>query len=1105
LELWDQQQKHLFPLLRQMKQFAAILLLSFLLGCTAEQEKDYLFNAVDPKVSKLNFINELKETDEFGILYYLYFYNGGGVAVGDINNDGLPDIYFTGNQVPNKLFLNKGNMEFEDITEKAGVAGASDWNTGVTMADVNGDGLLDIYVVAVTGIHGLEGKNELFINNGDLTFTEEGAKYQLDFRNYGTTAAFFDYDNDGDLDMYLLNHSVHTENSYGPADIRHTRTDNSGDKLLRNDGGVFTDVSEEAGIFGGANGYGLGLSTADFNNDGFTDIYISNDFHEDDYYYINQGDGTFDEVLKEKFSQVSRFSMGNDAADINQDGYIDILTLDMLPEDEKVLKASMSDDPIYTHDLKIERLKYHPQYARNMLQINRGGEYFQEVALYSGVAATDWSWTPLIADFDLDGQQDIFISTGIPRRPNDHDYIRFISSEEVERRFNTSTQLDQDALNKMPSGRVKNYIYKGEENLRFSDQTGAWITADPIISTGAAWADLDGDGDLDLITNNLNEPASIYRNQSGNNGTYLKIKVNFAAPNTFGIGTKVISWHQGQMQLKQLFTSRGFQSSSEPLIHFGYGDHQQVDSLLVIWPDQTFQMQYDISVNQTLELSPAAERQQVDYSHIFPKASPWFEKTTLPDLDYEHQENRYIDFNRQKLIPYKISDRGPAVAVKDIDGDGLEDIFFGGAKSQPAKIYLQTGSGFREKRFEAIANDSIYEDVSAIVEDFNNDGKNDLFVVSAGGELGQQDEALGDRLLMNNGSDFIKHELPAYFENSSVVRAHDFDKDGNIDLFVGGAAVAGDFGKIPRSSLLKNQNGTFQTVENEAVRQVGMVTDAVWTDFDGDDWMDLIVVGEWMSPRFFQNQSGVLADVTDRMFDQPLNGLWQTIIPFDINGDGKMDYLLGNWGLNTKFSAKENHPLKMYYADFDDNGSTETVLAYKKDGEYYPVAGLDELGSQMSFLKRKFTSYQAFAGKTIEEVFDNGRLDNADLLTVDQLASGYLLNSGGKFTFKAFDAPLQVAPVTAFLNFDFDGDGKEEVLVGGNYFGVSPYHGRFGSLAGNVITSDGKILEGDQLGFNFTQKSVRSFNIVNFQGVPYLLVTFNDEKAEVFRLRSAAP
>jgi hypothetical protein len=450
-----------------MKHGIVPLIFFILFGCSKDKEKNYLFSSIEPEVSNLVFTNELRETNSLSILYYLYFYNGGGVTIGDINNDSLPDIYFTGNQVPNKLFLNKGNMEFEDITENAGVAGFSDWNTGVTMADVNGDGNLDIYVCAVVGIHGLDGKNELFINNGDLTFTEEGEKFGLDFQNYASTAAFFDYDNDGDLDMYLLNHAVHTENSYGPADIRNNRTHESGDKLLRNDNGKFVDISEEAGIFGGANGYGLGLATADFNNDGYTDIYVSNDFHEDDYYYINNQDGTFTDLLKEKFSQVSRFSMGNDVADINHDGFIDILTLDMLPEDEKVLKASMTDDPLDIHNMKTERLNYHHQYTRNMLQINRGGEYFQEMGLYSGIAATDWSWTPLFADFDLDGWQDVFISTGIPRRPNDHDYIKYISNEQIEQKFNTTTQLDQEALDKMPSGKVHNYILKGEENLKF--------------------------------------------------------------------------------------------------------------------------------------------------------------------------------------------------------------------------------------------------------------------------------------------------------------------------------------------------------------------------------------------------------------------------------------------------------------------------------------------------------------------------------------------------------------------------------------------------------------------------------------------------------------
>ncbi|WP_311195985.1 CRTAC1 family protein [Antarcticibacterium sp. 1MA-6-2] len=616
----------------------------FLISCSRDKEENYLFQTPGPEATGIHFTNELTETNALNILDYLYFYNGGGIAIGDINNDGLQDIYFTANQTANKLFLNQGNLKFEDITETAGVGGESSWNTSVTMADVNGDGYLDLYVCAVVGINGLRGKNELFINNGDNTFTEKGEEYGLDYKNYSSTAAFFDYDNDGDLDMYLLNHAVHTVNTYGPAEIRNNRTAESGDKLLRNDSGKFIDVSEEAGIYGGANGYGLGLATADFNNDGFTDIYVSNDFHEDDYYYINNGDGTFFEMLKEKFSHVSRFSMGNDVADVNSDGYLDILTLDMLPEDEKILKASMSDDPVDLYNMKINRFNYHHQYTRNMLQINRGGVYFQEMGLYSGLAATDWSWSPLFGDYDLDGRQDVFIATGIPRRPNDLDYIKYVSNEQIQKKINNTNLVDQKALDMMPSGKVHNYVLRGEEFLKFSNQSGNWFPRDSIVSTGAAWGDLDNDGDLDIVTNNINQPASVYINTTAGNSAYLKIKFQYTPPNNFGFGTKAFSYHQGKMQTKQLFTARGFQSSSEPVISFGYGDVQKVDSLIIVWPDNTTEKFLNVAVNQTLILSPSSERE--NFLNNFPKNSPWFTKVdSLPGLDYEHKENNYIDFN----------------------------------------------------------------------------------------------------------------------------------------------------------------------------------------------------------------------------------------------------------------------------------------------------------------------------------------------------------------------------------------------------------------------------------------------------------------------------
>ncbi|GHA42055.1 hypothetical protein GCM10007103_24220 [Salinimicrobium marinum] len=1084
-----------------MKKLCLILVSFFLISCSEEKEET-LFSNISPSDSNLNFTNSLTETNALNILDYLYFYNGGGVAIGDINNDGLSDIYFTGNQIPNKLFLNKGNMQFDDITESAGVAGESDWNTGVVMADVNGDGLLDMYVCAVVGINGLRGQNELYINNGDNTFTEKAKEYNLDLQNYSSNAAFFDYDNDGDLDMYLLNHAVHTVDTYGPAEIRNNRTYESGDKLLRNDNGIFTDVSEEAGIYGGANSYGLGLATADFNNDGFTDIYVSNDFHEDDYYYINNGDGTFSEKLKEKFGHISRFSMGSDVADINSDGYPDILTLDMLPEDEKVLKASMGDDPVDLHNMKIDRYGYHHQYTRNMLQINRGGEYFQETGLFSGVAATDWSWAALFADYDQDGQQDIFIATGIPRRPNDLDYIKYVSNEQIQKKITTTKLVDQKALEMMPSGAVKNYMFRGGANLEFSDQSGKWISADTTFSTGAAYADLDNDGDLDLVTNNINQPAGVYRNNSDGISGYLKIKLNHPAPNTFGIGTRIIAYSNGKIQTRQLFTSRGFQSSSEPVFHFGFGNLQTIDSLLVIWPDNTFQVENEVELNQTLTLQPKNGNSKVDYNQLFPETEKWFQKVdSIPGMDFAHEENRYSDFDRQKLIPYKISDRGPAVAVKDLNGDGKEDIFFGNSKFKPAKIYFQTSNGFTEQDFPELRKDSISEDVSAVIEDFNGDGKNDLFVVSSGGEFSGENQALLDRLYFgNNDAQLEKQSLPSYFENGSVVKVHDFDRDGNPDIFVGNGAISNDFGKTPNSYLLKNNGNSFTIVENSALKQAGMVTDAVWTDFDADGWTDLIVVGEWMSPTFYKNNQGNLENVTPAILSKNLNGLWQSILPFDINRDGEMDYLLGNWGLNTKFEASEKYPLKMYYSDFDDNGSTETILAYAKNGEYYTVLGLDELVGQLSFLRKKFPAYKEFAGKKLEQIFDSKQLVEAELHEVNTLASGYLLNNNGKFTFKKFEAALQLAPVTSFLKADFNNDNFEEVLIAGNYFGTTPYHGRFDGLAGNIIAHDGKILEGNEIGLNFTQKSVRSLNIITLNNSRYLMVTFNNDRPAFYKI-----
>ena len=1087
-----------------MKKLGYILIFAVLAACSKNEKVQEtatppLFKELNTQITNLDFINILTPTDSLNILDYLYYYNGGGIAIGDINNDSLPDIFLTGNQVANKLFLNKGNLQFEDITATAGVAGNSDWNTGTAIVDINGDGLLDIYVCAVVGINGLKGKNELFINNGDGTFTEKAADFGLDFQNYSTNVAFFDYDNDGDLDMYLLNHAVHTVNTYGPADIREKRNERSGDKLLRNDGTHFTDVSEEAGIYGGPNGYGLGIATADFNNDGFTDIYISNDFHEDDFYYLNNGDGTFTESLKSKFGHTSRFSMGSDAADVNNDGFLDILTLDMLPDDEKVIKASMGDDSPDIHKMKIERLHYHEQFSRNMLQVNQGGQYFQDLGLISGLAATDWSWSALFADYDLDGIQDVFISTGIPKRPNDYDYIKYVSNNQVQKELTKGNKIDKKAIQMMPSGAVANRIFKGSKNLNFKDRSGNWISKDSIMSTGSAYADFDNDGDLDIITNNINAPARIYENLiTKNNKNFLKIKLKYKTPNIQGIGSKAIAYQNGNRQIKQLFTTRGFQSASEAILHFGFPDTTKIDSLFIIWPDNSVQKLSNLKLGKSLYITSKENLEKVNYAELFPRNRPWFSKIdSLPGLDYEHKENRYQDFDRQKLIPYQISDRGPAVVVKDINGDAKEDIFFGSAKFEKSAIYFQTKNGFEKQSISALENDAPSEDISAIIEDFDQNGENDLLVISGGGEYYGENKALLDRLYLQQDKKFSKVEFPEYFENGSVVKAADYDNDGDLDLFIGSAAVSNDFGNIPQSFLLKNENGSFSIDKENNLGKIGMVTDAIWTDFDKDGQIDLIVVGEWMAPKFYKNQKGKLISYK---IDHHLKGLWQSIAEFDIDGDGDKDYLLGNWGLNTKLKANRDNPLKMYYLDFDANGSTETILAQEKNGNYYPVNGLDMLVGQLAYLRKKFTDYKSFAGKTIEEIFDKEQLEKAEILKVETLASGYLLNEDGNFGFKAFKNPLQIAPITAFLEHDFNKDGKTEVLVGGNYFGTIPYHGKFDQLAGIMLQSVDSLMEAKDLGINFTQKAVISFNILNLRGREYLLVTYNNNIPEVYKL-----
>jgi len=686
-------------------------ILVFLLFLNCGKKEGQLFKTPDAEETGIDFVNTITETDDLNILDYLYFYNGGGVALGDINNDGLTDIFFTGNQVKNRLYLNKGDLKFEDITSSAKLEGNSSWNTGTVMGDVNGDGLLDIYVCAVVGLNGFNGFNELYINNGDLTFTESAEKYGLNSESYSSSAVFLDYDLDGDLDIYILNHAVHTQESFGRADLREKRNYQTGDKLMRNDNGVFTDVSEDAGIFGGINAYGLGVSVADFNQDGYPDLYVSNDFHEDDYYYLNNGNGTFSEKLKDYFGHTTRFSMGNDAADINHDAWPDIISLDMLPEDESVLKSSDGDESLQILDLRVKQYGYHYQFTRNMLHINQPNSNYVETALLSGVAATDWSWSGLFADFNQDGEQDLFVSNGIPKRPNNLDFIKFISNEQIKNKINNSRIVDQDAIDMMPSGKSHNYIFKGGRGIVFEDKSGDWTVKDSLISGATAIGDLDNDGDLDIVINNINDPAILYINKTDQSSTYLKIKFDYHKPNRFGIGTKVISYLNGELQYKELYTARGFQSSSEPMIHFGFENASQIDSLRIIWPDRTTQIIKKVVTNQSLVIRPE-KAVPFDYQQLQPKNKALFVRSNDNfGVTFEHDENLFNDFNRQKLIPYKISDRGAAIAVGDLNDDEQMDIFLGGSNGQSSMIYLQKDSIFKEYQIDGIRNDSLKEDI----------------------------------------------------------------------------------------------------------------------------------------------------------------------------------------------------------------------------------------------------------------------------------------------------------------------------------------------------------------------------------------------------------
>ncbi len=1034
---------------------SVLLFIAFALLLSSCKKKNNLFTSLSPSKTNVHFANNLEKRDLFSILYYLYYYNGGGVATGDINNDGLPDIYFTANSKGhNKLYLNKGNFQFEDITDKAGVAGTSDWCSGVTMADVNGDGNLDIYVSAVANHHGLKGRNELFINNGNGTFTESAAKYGLDFSGFTTQTAFFDYDHDGDLDCYILNQS-HQPNQNIVDTINRRKFDKyAGDRLYRNDmntpAGKFTDVSASAGIYQSSLGYGLGIAIADMNNDGWDDIYIGNDFHENDYYYINNGNGSFTESGSKVFNHYSRFSMGNDIADYNNDGQPDLVTVDMLPNDEKVLKTYGSDENADIYKLKIVRNGYQYQYSKNCLQRNNGnGASFSETALLSGVSATDWSWCPLFADFDNDGKKDLFISSGIVKRPVDLDYVKFVSNLYMHKALNTSDKYDDMALEKMPDGSSHPFLFRGDGQNSFKDVSNEWGTGKMKgYFNGAAYADLDNDGNLDLVMNCIDAPAVILKNNAPRKN-YISLALQGDGLNKKGVGAKAYVFTKGKMQYQQLMPTRGFQSSSDTRLHFGLDSVATVDSILVVWPDQKFQVLRNLKPNQILTVHQKDADGRFEYNSFFPPAPSVLSPLIGFSNIWQHKENEFEDYNVQYLIPHAESTRGPKIAVADVNGDGLDDMYACGAKGQAGALLLQTpGGSFTPIDTAIFKQDAASEDVDALFFDANGDKKPDLYVVSGGNEYTGNDPALLDRLYINDGKGHFTraaNALPLLFQNKSCVSAADIDHDGDMDLFVGNLANPKAYG-IPQTSqlLLNDGKGIFKVAEDGfmPLKDIGMVTTAAFTDINHDGWSDLLVAGEWMPITLFTNKNGrfVKSEIPHS------TGWWQTIFADDVNGDGKMDILAGNWGWNNKFEDGKNSPVKLYVADFDKNGQTDQLLSYTKNGTEYPFLAKDEMEKALPVLKKHYLLYADYAGLPMKDAF-YGFAETVKPLEAERLGSAVCYGDGkGGFTINDLPASLQLAPVFSFQKIALPGN-RNGYLAGGNFFDVIPYEGRYDAQA----------------------------------------------------------
>ncbi len=1057
-----------------------------------------LFTLLPPQRTGINFQNNITESTTQNVLAYEYFYNGGGVAVGDLNNDGLPDIVFTSNMEQPKIYLNKGNFNFEDVTKKSKVR-ADGWKTGVTLADVNADGWLDIYICRSGNGDEDSRRNLLFINQKDGTFKEMAAKYGVDHIGNATQAVFFDYNNDGYLDLFVLDHSIKRYKNFDVAYMKSAHDSLAGDKLYRNDGNDhFTEVTTQAGIISNPICFGLGVAVADFNGDGWPDMYVSNDYDEDDYLYINQKNGTFKESLSSYLGHTSKFSMGCDAADINNDGMTDLFTLDMLPEGNKRQKLLKGPDG-YDHFQMLLKNGYYYQYMRNMLHVACKSDStirFSEVGQLAGISNTDWSWSALFADFDLDGWQDLFITNGYMRDYTNMDFLKYIAPEEIKKAIQAGEKPNlYEMVKKMPVSELKCYLFRNTGKLDFENVSQKWGMNIPALSNGAAYGDFDNDGDWDLVVNNINQPAFIWQNHAEDlKNNYLKIKFSGTKNNPFGIGTKVlVSAEGGFTQLQELELSHGFQSSMEPCLIFGLGKRKSV-TVKVIWQNGKTQTIANQAVNQVIVLDEKNAAPDVEKEKQF---HPLFSEVTNDSLLFRHIEDDYNDFKREPLLPHQYSRNGPALAAGDVNGDGKKDFYIGGAKGQPGAIFINEGNGkFEEKQIPVFDEHSSFEDVEAIFADLDHDGDLDLYVVSGGNEGNFQ-----DRIYWNDGKGNFTYKpdiLPATQSSGGAVVAFDIDNDGDLDIFRGGQVSTGAYPTAPRSYLFENDNGIFRDITPEFLKNIGMISTAIVADVNNDGVNDLIIAGEFMPVTILFGQRKAPFFTAENQLKIPhSSGWWNCLKVADIDNDGDLDIIAGNEGMNNQMRPTTTQPVTIDAADIDNNGTIDAILSYYIQGKSYPMATRDELLDQVPSLKTKFPSYQAYSDATVKDIFTKEQLANAVHLEAEEFRSGVFINDNGSFHFRPFANDAQSFPVRDFLIDDFNHDGLKDLLLVGNNYAARAQTGREDAGKGLLLfqNKEGTFTTIPGNGFVADKDARKISRIDNF-----IIVANNNDKIQIFNI-----